>query len=75
MESVEKSKNAMETMGNFIPMRMCMNLDRLWVEIMGNSFPQVIHPQSTGSVDKFYSKKELDLQILNVFYECFNDIF
>ncbi len=70
MESVEKSKNAMETMGNFIPMRMCMNLDRLWVEIMGNSFPQ-----STGSVDKFYSKKELDLQILNVFYECFNDIF
>ena len=53
VESVEKSKIVVTVMEIFIPMRMCMDLDRLWVKKSGNVFPQVIHPQSTGDVDKF----------------------
>lgn len=49
---MEKSENVVGVMEKFIPMRMCMNLDRLWGEISRNIFPQVIHPQSTGNVDK-----------------------
>ena len=52
VESVEKSKIAVNIMEIFVPMRVCMDLDRLWVKKSGNVFPQVIHPQSTSDVDK-----------------------
>lgn len=74
VESVDKSKIAVNVMVIFIPMQMCMNLDRLWVKKSGNVFPQVILPQSTGDVDKFLPEKSLVLQILNVFDEGFYDV-
>ena len=57
MESVEKSKNPVGVMGNFVPTRMWMKLDGLWGKIWGNGFPQFVHPQSTGGVDKILAEK------------------
>ena len=47
----------MSVMGFFVPMRMWMDLDELWGEIWGNVYPQFVHPQSTGSVDKISAGK------------------
>ena len=57
MEAVEKPKKAMSVMGFFVPMRMWMDLDELWGEIWGNVYPQFVHPQSTGGVDKISAEK------------------
>ena len=38
-------------------MRMWMDLDELWGEIWGNVYPQFVHPQSTGGVDKILAEK------------------
>ena len=57
MEAVEKPKKAMSVMGFFVPMRMWMDLDELWGEIWGNVYPQFVHPQSTGGVDKILAEK------------------
>ena len=34
-----------------------MELDELWGEIWGNVYPQFVHPQSTGGVDKIPAEK------------------
>ena len=57
MEAVEKPKKSMSVMGFFVPMRMWMDLDELWGEIWGNVYPQFVHPQSTGGVDKILAEK------------------
>ncbi|OUP53391.1 hypothetical protein B5F17_05130 [Butyricicoccus pullicaecorum] len=57
MEAVEKPKKSMNVMGFFVPMRMWMDLDELWGEIWGNVYPQFVHPQSTGGVDKISAEK------------------
>ena len=54
---MEKPKKAMSVMGFFVPMRMWMDLDELWGEIWGNVYPQFVHPQSTGGVDKISAGK------------------
>ena len=54
---MEKPKKSMSVMGFFVPMRMWMDLDELWGEIWGNVYPQFVHPQSTGGVDKISAEK------------------
>lgn len=69
----------MDAMGNFIPMRMWTNRDELWGKIGGRNCPQVIHPQSTGGVDRFWRQicpfASVILQVLDVFNQRFDDVF